>query len=43
MSKQELEKVIKGPIIKFKRILFEVDSPICIKYLDEPLKQQVIH
>ena len=40
--KQELEKAIKDTIIKYKEIIFRVDSPICIKCLDELQKQQVI-
>ena len=41
-TKQELEKAIKDTIIKYSEIIFEADNPICIKYLDELLKQQVI-
>ena len=42
-AKQELEKAIKDTIIKYKEIIFGVDSPICIKCLDELRKQQVIN
>ena len=41
-TKQELEKAIKDTIIKYREIIFGADNPICIKYLDELLKQQVI-
>ena len=41
-TKEELEKVIKDTIIKYQEILFGVDSPICMKCLDEIRKQQVI-
>ena len=42
-TKQELEKVIKDTIIKYKEITFGARSPICIKCLDELRKQQVIN
>ena len=42
-TKQELEKAIKDTIIKYKEIIFGVDSPISIKCLDELRKQQVIN
>ena len=38
-TEQELKKVIKGTITKYREIIFGVDSPICIKCLNE-LKQQ---
>ena len=41
-TKEELEKVIKDTIIKYQEIIFGVDSPICMKCLDEFRKQQVI-
>ena len=41
-TKEELEKVIKDTIIKYQEILFGVDSPICMKCLDEIRKQQII-
>ena len=41
-TKQELEKTIKDTIVKYKEIIFGVDSPICIKCLDKLWKQQVI-
>ena len=40
--KQEFEKAIKDIVIKYKEIIFGVDSPICIKCLDELRKQQVL-
>ena len=33
MSKENLQKPIEGIIIKFKEIIFGVDSPICIRTL----------
>ena len=41
-TKQELEKVIKDTVIKYKEIIFGADSPICMKCLDELQKQQLI-
>ena len=35
MSKEYLQKVIKDTINKHKKIIVGVDSPICIKCLDE--------
>ena len=43
MSRVELEKAIKGTIIKYKGIIFGVDSPICIKCMDEFKVQQIIN
>ena len=40
-TKQGLEKAIKDTIVKYKEII-GVDSPTCIKYLDELQKQQLI-
>ena len=31
-TKQELEKAIKNSIIKYNKIIFGVDSTICMKY-----------
>ena len=42
MSREDLKRVIKDTIIKYKKITFGVDSPISIKCLDELRKQQVI-
>ena len=42
MSRQDLQKVIKDAIIKYKKIIFGVDNPICIECLSELLKLQVI-
>lgn len=42
-TKQELEKSIKGNIIKHKEITFDVDSPICINCLNELKIQPVIN
>ena len=36
------EKAIKGTIARYKESIFGADSPICIKFLDELRKQQVI-
>ena len=41
-TKQELEKVIKDTMTKYKEIILGADSPICIKCLGELRKQQVI-
>ena len=41
-TKQELGKAIKKTIIKYKEIIFGIDSLLCIKCLDELRKQQVI-
>ena len=38
-TEQELKNVIKGTITKYRESIFGVDSPICIKCLNE-LKQQ---
>ena len=40
--KDDLEKTIKDTIIKYKEIIFCVDSPIFIECLSELRKQQVI-
>ena len=40
--KQDLRKAIKDTITKYKEFTFGVDSPICTKYFDELLKQQII-
>ena len=41
-TKQDLEKDIKVIIIKYKEIIFGLDSPIRTKCLEELKKQQVI-
>ena len=41
-TKQGLEKAIEDTIIKYKDIIFVVDSPIRTKSLNDPWKQQVI-
>ena len=41
-AKEELEKVIKGTITKYKEIIFGADAPTCIACLDELWKQKVI-
>ena len=43
MSKEDIQKAIKNTIIKNKEIVFGVDSPICIKCLDELKKQHVVN
>ena len=43
MSREDLKEAIKDTIIKHKKIVFGVDSPICIKCLDKLRKQQVIN
>ena len=43
-TKQELKKAIKDTIIiKFKKIVFGANIPVCMAHLDELRKQQVIH
>ena len=42
-TKEELEKAIKNTIIKYKEIIFGVNSPACMACLDELRKQQVIY
>ena len=42
-TKEELEKAIKDTIIKYKEIAFGAYSPACMKYLNEPRKQQLIN
>ena len=41
-AKEELEKVIKGTITKYKEIIFGADAPACMACLDELRKQKVI-
>ena len=43
LNRNYLEKAIKYTIIKYKKIIFGVDRPISIKFLDELKKQQVIN
>ena len=42
-AKQELGKAIKDTIIKSKEMIFVLNSPVCIKCLDELWRQQVIN
>ena len=42
-TKQEPEKAIKDTSIKYKETIFEADSPIFIRCLDELQKQQVFN
>ena len=41
-ANEELEKVIKGTITKYKEIIFGADTPACMACLDELRKQKVI-
>ena len=41
-TKEELEKAIKDTITKYKEIIFGPDTPVCLTFLDEYQKQQVI-
>ena len=43
MSTEDLQKAIKGTIIKYKEIIFGVDTPVCTECLNELRKQQVIN
>ena len=42
-TKEELEKVIKYTITKYKEIIFGPDTPVCMMCLDEHRKKQVIN
>ena len=42
MSKEDLQKAIKDTIIKYKEIIFNAESTICTKSLNELRKQQLI-
>ena len=42
-TKEELEKVIKDAITKYKEIIFGADSPICMTCLYELRKQYTIN
>ena len=41
-AKEELEEAIKDTITMYKEIIFGSDTPVCMAYLDELLKQQII-
>ena len=41
-TKEELEEAIKDTITRYKKIIFDSDTPVCMAYLDELRKQQVI-
>ena len=41
-TKEELEEAIKDTITMYKEIIFGSDTPVCMAYLDELLKQQII-
>ena len=41
-TREELEEVIKGTIIRYKEITFGSDTPVCIACLNELRKQQAI-
>ena len=40
--KEELEETIKDTIKGYKEIIFGSDTPVCLAYLDEIQKQQII-
>ena len=42
-TKEELEKAIKDTITNYKEIIFGPDIPVCMMFLDELRKQQVIN
>ena len=42
-TKQELKKAIKDTIIKYKKIVFGANIPVCMAHLDKLRKQQFIH
>ena len=41
-TKKELEEAIKGVIKEYKKITFGSDIPVCMAFLDELRKQQII-
>ena len=41
-TKKELEKLFKDTIRKYKEIIFDPDTPVCMVCLDKLRKQQVI-
>ena len=41
-TKEELEEAIKDTIIRYKEIIFDSDTPVCMVCLDELQKQQFI-
>ena len=41
-TKEELEEAIKDIITKYKEIIFGPDNPVCMAYLNELRKKQVI-
>ena len=41
-TKEELEEAIKDTITKYKEIIFGADSPVCMTWLGELRRQQVI-
>ena len=42
MSTEDFQKAIKGTIIKYKEIIFGIDTPTCTECLNELRKQPVI-
>ena len=43
MSREDLQKAIKDTIIKYKEIIFGVDTPICTKCINQLRNQQTIN
>ena len=41
-TKEELEEAIKDTINGYKKIIFGSDTPVCMAFLDELRKQQII-
>ena len=41
-TKEEFEEAIKDTIKEYKEIIFGSDNPVCLAYLDELQKQQII-
>ena len=41
-TKEELEEAIKDTINGYKKIIFGSDTPVCMTFLDELRKQQII-
>ena len=42
-TKEELQEAIKDTTPKYKEIIFDPDSPVCMTCLNEPRKKQVIN
>ena len=43
MLRENLKKAVKDTIIRYKKTIFDVDSPTCINCVHELRKQQIIN